>query len=219
MSAGLQPVGLGQHQLVGHRGAVEVLHRLAVALLHAVARIDQDADPLQGRPAAQVGRRQILPGRLGRARDLGEAVARQVDETERIGEVEEVDLPGAAGRGRDPRQRSPAGERVDQARLADIGAAGEGDLRQRDRRQRLERGRARDEVAGTGEQLARRLELGRPRSSGGLIRPSWPTPCRPSCCRRRCRRLAGAGAGAAATGTAALAGVLAAADRRRRGGA
>ena len=134
-AAVLEMVGLGQDELVGHRGGVEVLHRLAVGVLHAVARIDQQADALERRPAAQEGRGEILPGLLHRPRHLGEAVARQVDQDRAgLAEIEEIDLPRVARARRGAGERAPAGQRVDQARLADIGAAGEGDLGQRDRR-------------------------------------------------------------------------------------
>ena len=101
---GPEPVGLGQHELVGHGGLVEVLHGLVVGVLHAVPRIDQQADALQGRTAAQVGRRQVLPDLLRRLGDAGEAVARQVDQGEAAGEVEEIDLARGAGAGRHARQ-------------------------------------------------------------------------------------------------------------------
>src|SRR6185312_2133235 len=96
------------------------------------------------------------------------AVARQVDQEQAGAEVEEVDLPRVTRARRGARQRAAAGQRVDQARLADIGAAGEGDLGQRARDQRVERGCAGDELARTGEQLARRLDRFRRTALGSL---------------------------------------------------
>jgi hypothetical protein len=55
---------------------------------------------------------------------------------------------------RGARQRVAAGERIDQARFADIGAAGERHLHARHRRQRLDRGRGPDELPVTGEEFS-----------------------------------------------------------------
>ena len=73
---------------------------------------------------------------------------------------EEDQLLGAAGRMRGARQRLAPGERVDQARLADIGAAGERDLDAAHRRQRFDRGRGPDELPVAGEQLAAGFDFG-----------------------------------------------------------
>src|SRR5262249_1496955 len=86
-----------------------------------------------------------------------------------------VDLPRVAGLGRGTRQRAAAGQRIDQARLADIGAAGESDFRKRDRRQRLERGGAGDKHARPAEQLARRPDLvRRPPAHQPFLACLWP---------------------------------------------
>src|SRR5262249_45212812 len=55
------------------------------------------------------------------------AVARHVDEGERAA-LEENQLLGAARRMRRARERLAPGQRIDQARLADVGASGERDL-------------------------------------------------------------------------------------------
>ena len=57
---GLQLVGLGQDDLVGDGGEVEGVQRLGVDVLQAVAGVDQQIDPLQVRPAAQVVAAQVL---------------------------------------------------------------------------------------------------------------------------------------------------------------
>ncbi len=127
---GLDLVGLGEHDLIGNRRLIELGHDLAVAVLGAVARVDQQADPAQLRPAAQVAARQCAPLRdlgLGGARV---AIAWQVDQNQPFAQVEEIELPGAPGRVRDSGQGLAPGQGVDQARLADVGAAGEGDLGQ-----------------------------------------------------------------------------------------
>src|SRR5262245_27921513 len=110
-----------------------------------------------------------------------------------------------AGLGRHAGQCAPAGQRIDQARLADVGAAGESDLGQADDGQRIERGSPRHELARTGEELARRLDLVRRAPFRSLVRhqpflaaplpPFLPPPPPP---------LAGAGVGTAAA-TAGLA--------------
>ena len=63
---------------------------------------------------------QILPTLLEALGHLGEAVTRQVDQHQPAAEVEEIELPRVAGLGRDARQGRAAGERVDEARLADV---------------------------------------------------------------------------------------------------
>src|SRR5581483_11099015 len=84
----------------------------------------------------------------------GIAVARHVDEIEQpvLAEAEEVELARPPRRDRDAREACAAGKRVDQARLADIGAAGERDLRPSVPRQVLDAGDARDEGARAPEQ-------------------------------------------------------------------
>ena len=151
-AAVLEIVGLGQDELVRHRGGIEVLHRLAVAVLHAVARIDQQADALERRAAAQEGRGEILPGLLHRPRHLREAVARQIDQGELAAEIEEIDLPrmARAGRGRAPgcagrSARSPGSTcrrwsgRRRRSRAARSGSA----IRTKPPRPRIRRGRRR----------------------------------------------------------------------------
>src|SRR5690349_18264956 len=55
----LELVGLGQHELIRDGRRIEVLHGLAVGVLHTVTGVDQKADALQGRPAAQIRRGEI----------------------------------------------------------------------------------------------------------------------------------------------------------------
>ena len=127
-----------------------------------------------------------MPGLLHRLGNLGEAVAGQIDQVETAGQIEEIDLSRMAGPRGHAGERAAAGQRVDQTRLADIGTAGEGYFRQRDRRQRLDRAGTRDEVAGAGKELARRLNLlGRapfrrpPLWSIGCHQPFLPEPLLP----------------------------------------
>ena len=87
--------------------------------------------------------------------------------------VEEDQLLGAAGRARGARQRLAAGERVDQARLADIGAAGEGDLDAARARQRGLRAGGGGELPVAGEQPAPGVDL-----AGGEVDISSCCPIR-----------------------------------------
>ena len=73
---------------------------------------------------------------------------------------EEDQFLRAAGRARDARQLLAAGERVDQARFADIGAAGEGDLDAAHRRQRGGRPGRGDKLPVAGEQTPAGLDFG-----------------------------------------------------------
>ena len=147
-------VALGQHREKGHRALVEGGHDGLVGGRDAAPRVEQQADPLQRRPAAQVGLREACPGLDLLPGGGGIAVARQVDEGEPAVQVEEVELARAPRRVRGTGQRAAARERVDEARLADVGAAGEGDLGQAGRGQPVGAGCARDEQAGPREQPA-----------------------------------------------------------------
>ena len=87
-------------------------------------------------------------------RRFGEAVARHVDEIELSSRRrEEVELLRAARRVRCARKPALSDERVDQARLADVRAAGEGDLRPVVGRQMIEIGEPRVNVPAPAEEL------------------------------------------------------------------
>ena len=147
-------VALGQHREEGHRALVEGGHDGLIGRCNAPPRVEQQADPPERRPAAQVGLGEACPGLdllFGRG---GVAVARQVDENEPAVQIEEIELPRAPRRVGGARQRAAAGQRVDEARLADVGAAGEGDLGQGGRGQAIGCSDARDEAAGPREQPA-----------------------------------------------------------------
>ena len=94
----LHAVRLGQHQLIGHGGAVEQVHHRVIGLLQLDAAVHQQHDPLQRRPATQVVEHQALPVRLDLLAGLRVAVARHVDQRQSLAEVEEVELPRATGR-------------------------------------------------------------------------------------------------------------------------
>ena len=169
---GAEPVRLGQHHLIGDAGLVEHAHQRAVDVLQAVPRIDQQADAAQRRAGSQISPHQPGPALDRGLRRFGIAVARQVDQHQHAAEVEEIDLPRAARRVRGARQHAAPGQRVDKARLADIGAAGEGDLGQPLGRQPRGLGGAGDEAGLAGEEappgldqlgldFARRMEIGR----------------------------------------------------------
>ena len=126
--------------------------------LQPVAGVNQHGGADQSGATAQVAADELLPGvdfRFGR---LGEAVAGQIDQHQPATQIEHVDLLGPPRRPRDARQLIAPGQRVDQAGLADVGAARERDLGQARRRQLGELGDAGDEGALLGEQSPPRLE-------------------------------------------------------------
>ena len=126
---GLDFVALGQHDRVGDGGGVEQLHRLVVAVLQAVAAVDQHEGAHQRGAAAQIVARERAPGGGLVLGDRRIAIAGHVDEGEPVAEVEEDQLLRAARRVGGARQRRAAGQRIDQRGLADVGAPGEGDFR------------------------------------------------------------------------------------------
>src|SRR5439155_20332727 len=90
---------------------------------------------------------------------------------------------GAARGMRGTRQRVAAGKRVDQARLADIGAAGKRHFHARHRRQGFDRGRGPDELPLAGEEFSALFDQLRIGFGGHAKIPapsSWPGLSRPS---------------------------------------
>ncbi|SPR98490.1 hypothetical protein CBM2634_A260065 [Cupriavidus taiwanensis] len=127
-------VGLGQQHVDRSCGRQEPLDHLAIEFRERPARIhhqDQAGELLAG---LHVIAQQALPVVLGRARDLGIAVAGQVDqERKRVGRLDRrhreiVDVLGAPGRARRERQPLLVTQDVDGRGLAGVGAAGERDL-------------------------------------------------------------------------------------------
>ena len=153
---GLHLVGLGQHDLIAHRRFIQRLQHVLVDVLQAMAAVDQHIDAREAGASQQEFVDQRGPGRDLRLGRGGVAVAGHVDQPQAVlvRPFEEDQFLGAARRVRGARQRVAAGQRVDQAGLADIGAAGKGDLQPRHRRQRLDRGRGPDELPVAGEQLS-----------------------------------------------------------------
>jgi hypothetical protein len=125
-----------------------------------VAGVDEDEGAPERRAAGEVGAEQGLPALDDGLRGLGEAVAGEVDQVAVGAEGEEVDLLGAARGVRGAGERLAADERVDQGRLADVGAAGEADLDPVGGRQAVYRDDALEELAGAGEEEAAALEGG-----------------------------------------------------------
>ncbi len=124
-----------------------------------MARVDQQVDPLQVRPPAQIGAAEVLELVGGLARDLGETVAGQVDQPQLLVQHEEVHLARASGLGGGARQVLAPDQGVDQRRLAHVGASGEGHLGQVGRGQAVDLGGAHHELDRMGEQDARGLDL------------------------------------------------------------
>ncbi len=98
------------------------------------------------------------------------AVARHVDQRELRRSAEKDQLLRAARRMRGARERAPSGKRVDQARLADIGAPGNGDLDAAHARQRHGRAGGGGELPVARKQLAAGFHLGAGERGGGSQR-------------------------------------------------
>lgn len=184
---GFDRVDLGQHDLEGDGRVVEQVHHRAVAFLDLDAGVEQQDDAGERRAAAQVIEHQALPVALDGVAGLRVAVARHVDDREAAPEIEEVELAGAARRVGGPRERAPAGQRVDDRGLADIGAPREGDLGQVLLGELLEALRRVEEAAFAREKESPLLERarllvvllgGRGQLLATLARP------RPGCCAR-----------------------------------
>ena len=150
-------VDLGQHRLVRHRRAVEHLHQRAVGILDSVSRVDQQHEAAQAWPAAQVIAHQPRPRRHLALGGAGIAVAWKIHQHQRVVEAEKVDLARAARRVGGAGEGGASGQRVDQARFADVGAPGEGHLGQGRFGKTVERRRTQNEAALLREQAARRL--------------------------------------------------------------
>ena len=136
-----------------------VVEHLVVGRLEAVPGVDQQVDPRQVGAALQERVDERGPGLDLGLRRRRVAVARHVDQHEVSRPGEEDQLLGAARRVRGAGQRVAAGERVDQARLADIGAADERDLDAAHLRQRRDRACRRQELPVGGEQPPAAFDL------------------------------------------------------------
>src|SRR6516225_10421392 len=121
-------IGFGQHDLVVDRGLVQALEYVGVDRLEAVASVEEEVGAREIGASLEKGMDQRGPGLDLRLRGGRITVARQVDQRELRRPGEKDQLLRAARRMRDARERAPSGQRVDQARLADIGAPGNGDL-------------------------------------------------------------------------------------------
>ena len=85
--------------------------------------------------------------------------SRQIDQHQPAAEIEEINLLGPARRMAGAGQRLAAGQRIDEARLADIRAAGEGDFGQIVRRQAINLDRAQYEPALLREEAPARFDV------------------------------------------------------------
>ena len=155
----LQGVGLGEHDLIGDRRLVERVEHAAVDGFQAVPGVDQHVDAGEIGASAQVGVDQRCPGGDLFLAGRRVAVARHVDQGQAPAEIEEVEFLGAAGRVRGAGERLAPGERVDEARLADVRAAREGDLDALHGRQVIDAVRRPDEAGLAREQLAAGLQV------------------------------------------------------------
>jgi len=131
-----------------------------------VAPVDQQAEPAQGGATFEICPDQGRPDTNLLAADRGIAIARQIDQHQAPTQIEEIDLLGAAGRVGHTRQCFPAGQRIDQARLAHIGTPGEATSGSPRRRQGFGLGGTGNEIASLGEQKSAGLD------SAGRLRPA-----------------------------------------------
>src|SRR5262245_19494127 len=150
--ARLDLVNLCQHPLVGHGRLVHALHDIEVGRGEAAPRVDQQEGAQEPRSAAQIIAYKPGPGFDARLRRFGEAVAGEVDEKQRCaGRLVEIQVLRAAGGVGCPRQRAPD-EPVDEARLADVGAAHNTDLGALGRWKARQVRHALEELPGTAKQ-------------------------------------------------------------------
>jgi len=130
-----EPVALGGHQQeFAIRGGEEV-QQLAVTLLRGNVGVDQNDAQAQRGALVEIRLDEFGPLLGNLARNLGVAVAGKIGENQ-LGarfsgpaNLEEVDAAGAAGSGTGARHLV-SDQRIDDARLADVGPAEKSDLRQ-----------------------------------------------------------------------------------------
>lgn len=135
-------VDLGKDEGEGQLVRAHPVDELEVHLLRLVAGVDQHEGAAQRRALAEIiahgGVEELALG-LG---DMRIAVARQVDEAPGAVDREEIDQLRLARQVGDLREVLLLRQQVDQGRLADVGAADEGEFRQHGMRARGEVGRA-----------------------------------------------------------------------------
>src|SRR5262245_9244855 len=166
---GLGRVGFGQHDLVVDRGLVQGLEHVGVDRLEAMAGVNEEVGAREIGASQEKGMDQRGPRPDLRLRGRRVTVTRHVDERELRRPGEKDQLLRAARRMRGAREGAPPGKRVDQARLADIGAAGNGNLDTAHARQRRGRSSGGGELPIAREQLAAGFHLGAGERGGG----SW----------------------------------------------
>ncbi len=106
------------------RGAT--LEQLQIEIGERVARVHHQHKPPQRRALPQVTSHQAAPVLAHRLGHAGVAVAGQIHEITRGLHLKEIQQLSAAGGFTDPRQTALAGQQIQGARFARIGAAGEG---------------------------------------------------------------------------------------------
>ena len=127
---GLHLVRLGEDQGEGDAAVDQPADEFLIDLLGRVTGVDQDEGAAEVRALAKVIGDELVEAVAIGARGLGVTVARKVDEAPRLVDGEEVNLAGTAGLARDPGERRLPGEKVEERRLADVGAPDEGELRE-----------------------------------------------------------------------------------------
>src|SRR5690606_40486936 len=98
-------------------------------ILESMSGINQQQDPAKLRTPLQIAACEARPAFNVFLRSLRIAVARQIDEHEAPAQLEEDQLLRATGSTGSTSKCTPAGQGIDEAGLADVGSACEGDLR------------------------------------------------------------------------------------------
>src|SRR5829696_3999937 len=124
-----------------------------------MAGVDQEIDARQIGAASQKIMNELVPSLDLALRGGSITVARHIDQHELLPAGKKYQLLRAPRCVRGARKRIASAQRIDQARLADVGAAGERDLGALHRRQPLERAGSGDELPLAREQLAAGLDL------------------------------------------------------------
>lgn len=122
-------VGLGEQHEARQLARPQPFEQPPVVRRERVARIHQRDHANQGFALRQVAADQRLPACAQLLRHLGITVAGQVHQPPPAAQVEEIDHLRAPRRLADERQAPAPSERIDRARLADVRAASERNLR------------------------------------------------------------------------------------------
>jgi uncharacterized protein YigA (DUF484 family) len=119
-------VRLGQQDVRRQLAGGAAVQQLAIHVGQRMADIHQQQQAAQRRAPGQIAFQQFSPVPANRVGNPGITVTRQIDQVAIRLHQKKVEQLGAAGRFADPGQLPLAGEKVDRAGFAGVGAAGEG---------------------------------------------------------------------------------------------